>query len=59
MTWNDILNDILSADEMITMKAKLDEERKNFTILPEKSEMFNAFMLCPYEKTRIVILGQD
>lgn len=59
MTWIDIVNRILKTDEMISMKAKLDEERASYQVLPDKKDLFNAFNLCPYHETKVVILGQD
>lgn len=57
--WKEILDTILSSEKMVEMKGKLDVERANFNILPEKKNMFNAFMLCPFDKLKVVILGQD
>jgi len=57
--WIDIVNDILALEDMSVLRAKLVEERTNFNILPEKKDLFNAFLTCPYGKTSVVILGQD
>jgi uracil-DNA glycosylase len=35
------------------------ERKKNITICPEKSLIFNAFLQTPYDNVRVVILGQD
>ena len=35
------------------------EEYKKETIYPEPKNIFRAFDLCPFEKTEVVILGQD
>ena len=37
----------------------VDNEYKNKTIYPKKSEIFNAFRYTSYENTKVVILGQD
>lgn len=37
----------------------VDDEYKNKTIYPKKSEIFNAFRYTNYEDTKVVILGQD
>ena len=35
------------------------EEYKHHTIFPPKEKLFRAYSLCPYEKLKVVILGQD
>lgn len=37
----------------------VNNEYKDHTIYPTPNNIFQAFDLCPFEKTRIVILGQD
>lgn len=37
----------------------LEKERETGIVHPKKEEVFRAFDLCPIEKTRVVILGQD
>ena len=41
------------------MKQVLDEERRGYTIFPPEKETFKALELCPINKTKVVILGQD
>ncbi|KAA6342294.1 Uracil-DNA glycosylase [termite gut metagenome] len=35
------------------------EEYKQYTIYPPGSLIFNAFNLCPFDKVKVVIIGQD
>jgi uracil-DNA glycosylase len=45
---------------MKDLKKKLIEcQNKNITVYPEKSKVFNAFHLTPFQKIKVVILGQD
>ena len=37
----------------------LDNEYKNKVIYPPRELMFNAFSLCPLDKIKVVIIGQD
>lgn len=37
----------------------MTEEKKNFTIFPPGSLIFNAFNLTPFDQVKVVILGQD
>ncbi len=34
-------------------------EYQNHTIYPNPKQIFNAFNLCPFDKTKVVIIGQD
>lgn len=44
---------------MVTLNAFLEKERADNTIYPKETEVFNAFNLTPFEKTKVIILGQD
>ena len=37
----------------------MKEEYKNGTVYPPPRDIFRAFELCPFEKVKVVILGQD
>ena len=37
----------------------LAEENKHYNILPKEHLIFKAFELCPFNKVKVVILGQD
>jgi uracil-DNA glycosylase len=58
-TWMNIINPFLKSDAMQDLKSKLKSERNKYIILPPGDKTFEAFKLCPYEKTRVVIIGQD
>ena len=38
---------------------KVREEYKNRTCYPPEDKIFNAFNLCPFDKVKVVIMGQD
>lgn len=59
MTWSEILAPVLSSAKLMELKKYIKEGRTIKTLLPEGKEVFRAFDLCPYEKVRVVILGQD
>ena len=44
---------------MKQLKIFLVEEQKQHRVYPPNSEMFSAFDHTPFEKVRVVILGQD
>ncbi|MDR1724933.1 MAG: uracil-DNA glycosylase [Bacteroidales bacterium] len=37
----------------------IDSERKNYIIYPQTEDVFNAFKLCSFEQTKVVLIGQD
>ena len=59
-SWIQYLEEELSQSYMKDLKKKLIEcQNKNITVYPEKSKVFNAFHLTPFQKIKVVILGQD
>ena len=48
-----------SKDYMKSLKSFLATEVKTNTVYPKGSEYFQAFNLTPFEKVKVVILGQD
>ena len=59
-SWIQYLEEELNQSYMKDLKKKLIEyQNKNITVYPEKSEIFNAFHLTPFQKIKVVILGQD
>lgn len=41
------------------LKTIISEDRKSKIVYPKDSEIFRALELCPLNKTRVIILGQD
>ena len=58
-SWKEILLDEFHADYFTSLKEFLLEERKKYTLYPPGSKIFNAFDHTPFDKVRVVILGQD
>lgn len=59
MTWNEILGPVLATSKMAELKAFIQDARKIKNVYPAGKDVFRAFDLCPYDNTRVVILGQD
>lgn len=60
MTWNDILNDEKIKEYISLAMNEVDEKIKlGETVFPPKEYIFRAMELTTFEKTRVVILGQD
>ncbi len=57
--WAEILNKEKQSPYFKELENFLEEEWKNETIFPPKSEIFTALKLTPYSEVKVVILGQD
>ena len=58
-SWKIVLSDEFNKDYFVKLKQFLLEEKKQHTIYPRGSDIFNAFNFTPFEKIKVVILGQD
>ncbi|MCB9814984.1 uracil-DNA glycosylase [Candidatus Nomurabacteria bacterium] len=58
-TWNTLLEDEFRKDYFENLAKSLSIAYKNKTIYPAEENIFNAFKLCPFDKVKVVILGQD
>lgn len=57
--WDDILNEEFDQPYFKELLDFVRKEYKTKTIYPRQTEIFNAFRYTPYEKVKVVILGQD
>ena len=58
-SWKNILLEEFNKSYFIDLKAFLVEEKKKFRIFPPGSLIFNAFNHTPFDKVRVVFIGQD
>lgn len=59
-SWKSVLWDEFSKPYFDAIKAFLLEEKQNgYTVYPAWSNIFSAFNLTPFDKVKVVILGQD
>ncbi|MBS4014550.1 MAG: uracil-DNA glycosylase [Bacteroidetes bacterium] len=57
--WKKILEEEFESDYFKKLKLFLIEEKKTHTIYPPGSLIFNAFNHTPFNKVKVIILGQD
>jgi len=57
--WKSVLMDQFQSHYFTTLKEFLVEEKKKYTVYPPGRLIFNAFQHTPFEKVKVVILGQD
>jgi uracil-DNA glycosylase len=58
-SWNTYLSAELEKDYMISLKNFLTGERQDYLVYPKEEEAFNSFHKTPFNKLKIVLLGQD
>ncbi|TKC02656.1 uracil-DNA glycosylase [Pedobacter cryotolerans] len=59
-SWLNVLGNELEKTYMKELKSfLLEEKQKGFTVFPKGTDIFNAFNHTPFDKVKVVILGQD
>ncbi len=58
-SWLKVLAPEFEQPYFANLKAFLVEEKRQYTVYPPGSLIFNAFAHTPFEKVKVVILGQD
>ena len=58
-SWREKLKDELDKPYYRELVKKVREEYKNETCYPPEDKIFNALNLCPFDKVKVVIMGQD
>lgn len=57
--WKSVLMEQFQAPYFSALKEFLVEEKKSYTIYPPGRLIFNAFQRTPFDRVKVVILGQD
>lgn len=58
-SWKQVLSDAFRQPFFAELKAFLVEEKKQYRVFPPGNLIFNAFNQTPFEKVKVVLLGQD
>lgn len=58
-TWKEVLTPEFEKDYFIRLTDFVRQEYQTTTVYPPGKLIFNAFNLCPYNKVKVVIIGQD
>ncbi|MBQ3436191.1 MAG: uracil-DNA glycosylase [Bacilli bacterium] len=58
-SWDVYLKEEMNKDYFKELLEKTKKAYREKTIYPKQNEIFNAFRYTPYEKVKVVILGQD
>ncbi len=57
--WLSALKAEFTKEYFLKLKSFLTEEKSRYKLFPAGSQIFEAFNLTPYDKVKVVILGQD
>jgi uracil-DNA glycosylase len=58
-SWKAILGDELKKPYFLKLEEFVDAERKKHQVFPPEDDVFNAFKATPYDKVKVLLLGQD
>lgn len=57
--WKDFIDSEMGKDYAKELRNKVSERRKVASVYPESHLLFNAFVQCPYEDLKVVIIGPE
>lgn len=57
--WLEVLEPIIKTEYWDTLMEKLEHEYRTTRCFPPSNDVFRAFYLTPFKKTKLVFLGQD
>ena len=57
--WNERLAPLFSDERYQKIRQFLIEEYKNYTVYPDMYDLYNCFKYTPFDKLKVVLLGQD
>lgn len=58
-SWAGVIGDEFSKEYMAKVSAKVKWERGRTQVCPEPEDVFRAYKLTPFDKVKVVIIGQD
>lgn len=58
-SWLELLKDETQKEYFLALQDFLKKERERYDVYPEDDLVFNALNFVPYDKVKVVILGQD
>ncbi|MBP6429015.1 MAG: uracil-DNA glycosylase [Bacteroidales bacterium] len=57
--WKEVLKEEFKKGYFINLVGLIRDAYSNKVVYPKSDDIFNAFNLCPFSKTKVVIIGQD
>lgn len=59
LDWKEPLAPLFADERYQKIRRFLKDEYSHYTIYPDMYDIFNCFLFTPYEKVKVVLLGQD
>ena len=59
LDWKEPLAPLFADERYQTIRRFLKDEYSHYTVYPDMYDIFNCFLFTPYEKVKVVLLGQD
>ena len=57
--WNELLAPLFADERYLKIRKFLIDEYNHYTVYPDMYDLFNCFRYTPFEKVKVVLLGQD
>lgn len=58
-TWKVELDSVMSSPEFQNLKQFVNDRYRHAVVFPPSMQIFSAFNACPFDKVKVVIVGQD
>jgi uracil-DNA glycosylase len=58
-SWARVLADELTASYFVELQAFVEQERRRHSVYPPAADVFAALAMTPYDRVRVLLLGQD
>ena len=58
-SWTRVLADELTAPYFLEVQSFLEQERRRHSVYPPAADVFAALAMTPYDRVRVLLLGQD
>ena len=59
LDWKEPLAPLFADERYQKIRRFLKEEYSHYIVYPDMYDIFNCFLFTPYEKVKVVLLGQD
>ena len=57
--WDELLSEEFSSPEYLALREFLKSEYSKYTVYPSMYDIFNSMKITPFDKVKVVLLGQD
>ncbi len=58
-SWKNILSSEFSKEYFLQLQSFIETEKNDFEVYPTENEVFEAFNKTPFDKVKVVLIGQD